>query len=494
MSTTTCPVLRPTLKEFSSFRKYLKTIERYSDYGIVKVIPPEGWFYPQYDMEKIKRMVISSPISQMVNRTCTGVYNLGLLEEENLTVEQYISFSERNSCDSTDMVDRERKFWRSMGFNGGLDDPKYGADMVGSLFGDDPASSWNVNNLDSPLQLLGNDLPGVSNAMLYFGSWRAMFAFHTEDMELYSINYVHIGDPKSWYSIPPKYKVRFESAAQSYFPQEYRQCRQFLRHKLYIFSPTKLKELGIEYNTIVQNAGEFVITFPGAYHAGFNHGFNIAEATNFATRKWLSNGRLAKSCACKPDSVTIDMDLFETMMRRDSRQRAQLRRFHEAAIRARGGGTLQEVAGGDGHLEEELEEEEDDDADRDADGNLGWLLRCSCGKRRLYAADEGAAEGLVFLCAECGAWCHVACTYGCGATSDGTETAGSEGVVPPYALCHLCQRINSSMFEGGVEEGPRGEEGGAGPAASPESGAGKGAGSRRYGAAKRTSKVTAVSV
>lgn len=46
-----------------------------------------------------------------------------------------------------------------------------------SLFGDDPALSWNLNKLDTILKRI--DLPGVTRAMLYFGMWRAMFAFHT---------------------------------------------------------------------------------------------------------------------------------------------------------------------------------------------------------------------------------------------------------------------------------------------------------------------------
>jgi histone demethylase JARID1 len=33
--------------------------------------------------------------------------------------------------------------------------------------------------------------------------------------------------------------------------------------------------------------GEFIFTFPKAYHAGFSHGFNCGEAVNLVTFEWI---------------------------------------------------------------------------------------------------------------------------------------------------------------------------------------------------------------
>ena len=67
---------------------------------------------------------------------------------------------------------------------------------------------------------------------------------------------------------------------------------------------------GIKLRRAVQRPREFVISRAQGYHSGFNAGFNIAEAVNFALPEWLKIADQAKSCKCVRDSVTIDMTQF----------------------------------------------------------------------------------------------------------------------------------------------------------------------------------------
>ena len=104
---------------------------------------------------------------------------------------------------------RERRFWRSIT----MQPPLYGADVAGTLWdeprGGSAASSsggagastsampttsnpavdrWNIGRLDSllsrTLRKHDAEIPGVSTSYLYFGMWRSIFAWHTEDLDL----------------------------------------------------------------------------------------------------------------------------------------------------------------------------------------------------------------------------------------------------------------------------------------------------------------------
>ena len=112
--------------------------------------------------------------------------------------------------------------------------------------------------------------------------------------------------------MPPSEATRFERLASTSLPQEAQACPEFLRHKQVLIAPMVLNAARIPFATCLQRAGEIVITFPEAYHAGFNHGFNIAESTNFASSRWLTAGRRARVCLCQPYSVRINMSSFAT--------------------------------------------------------------------------------------------------------------------------------------------------------------------------------------
>ena len=219
----------------------------------------------------------------------------------------------------------ERIYWKALTFN----NPLYGADMPGSLF-DDRTEVWNVAKLDNLLCRIDKLIPGVNSAYLYLGMWKATFSWHVEvspyptllpnlpsvvllltvlkDMDLYSINYIHFGAPKQWYSISQRDAEKFESFMRSHFPNDHKGCPQFMRHKTFLASPSALEAKGIKVNRLVHHEGEFVITFPFGYHSGYNLGYNCAESVNFATDEWLDIGRNARKCNCVGDSVNINVD------------------------------------------------------------------------------------------------------------------------------------------------------------------------------------------
>lgn len=344
-----------------SIRKYIEWLSESeaAAIGICKVVPPRGWFERDYDINTIG-VKIETPVKQRVIGRA-GVYEVQLLEMKPMSVADMAKYSDDNSFYEPSYEEREKRFWKNIGSSNGIwKDPIYGADILGSLFQDKDACGWNLNRLDSILTDIGAVIPGVNCGYLYFGCWRSMFAYHTEDYDLFSVNYVHHGAAKSWYSIPPASRKLFESMAVGYFRSDFNACKEYLRHKTKMFSPSILREHGISFNTVLQQAGEFVITFPGSYHAGFNHGFNIAEATNFASVGWFDIGRKAKYCLCRPNAVRLDIDFLETMHLR--------KRF--SAVKA----------------------------ETNAQPPPLQRLRCSCGDRKSVVGDENTQICCCSLC------------------------------------------------------------------------------------------------
>ncbi|KAG8519295.1 Lysine-specific demethylase 4D [Galemys pyrenaicus] len=302
----------PTAEEFKDFDKYIAYMESRGAHraGLAKVVPPEGWKARQ-TYEDIDDILIAAPLQQVVSGQA-GVFTQYHRKRTAMTVGEFrlLAQSDRyRTPPHLDAADLERKYWQTRPY----EPPIYGADVSGSLF-DAHAQQWDLRRLGTVQDLLEREcgvvIEGVNTPYLYFGMWKTTFAWHTEDMDLYSVNYLHLGAPKTWYAVPPEHGRRLERLARELFPGSSRGCGAFLRHKVALMSPTVLRDNGVPFGRATQRAGEFMVTFPYGYHAGFNHGFNCAEAINFATPRWVDFGKAAAQCSCGEARVSFSMDAF----------------------------------------------------------------------------------------------------------------------------------------------------------------------------------------
>lgn len=140
--------------------------------------------------------------------------------------------------------------------------------------------------------------------MLYIGMLFSMFAWHVEDHYLYrymslllvfrcpylfyyvytneiiffyncsvfSVNYHHCGAPKTWYGIPGLAALEFEKVVQEHVYKPDQKAFDLLAEKTTMFPPVVLLQYNVPVYKAVQFPGEFVFTFPRAYHAGFSNG------------------------------------------------------------------------------------------------------------------------------------------------------------------------------------------------------------------------------
>uniref|UniRef100_A0A3P8UL20 [histone H3]-trimethyl-L-lysine(9) demethylase n=1 Tax=Cynoglossus semilaevis TaxID=244447 RepID=A0A3P8UL20_CYNSE len=302
----------PSNGDFKDFSRYIAYMESQGAHraGMAVVIPPKGW-KPRRTYDDIDDLVMPAPIQQVVTGQ-SGLFTQYNIQKKPMTVHDFRKTSNMDKFCIPRYVDfdeLERKFWKNLTFN----PPLYGADVSGTLY-DSEVTEWNIGRLNTILDSMesesGIKIKGVNSPCLFFGMWKSAFPWHTEDMDLYGINYLHFGEPTSWYVVPPEHGKRLERIAKGFFPGNNQSCEAFLRHKMTLISPSILKKYGIPYEKVIQEEGQFIVTFPYAYHAGFNHGFNCAESTNFATQRWIDYGKNATLCTCRQDTVKIPMDVF----------------------------------------------------------------------------------------------------------------------------------------------------------------------------------------
>ncbi|XP_077473305.1 lysine-specific demethylase 5C isoform X2 [Stigmatopora argus] len=234
----------------------------------------------------------------------------------------------------TELVERE--FWRLVSSIEEDVTVEYGADIHSKEFGSGfpmdngkrllnkeeeeyAQSGWNLNVMpvleQSLLCHINGDISGMKVPWLYVGMVFSAFCWHIEDHWSYSINYLHWGEPKTWYGVPSVAAERLEEVMKKLTPELFEYQPDLLHQLVTIMNPNILMAHGVPVVRTNQCAGEFVITFPRAYHSGFNQGYNFAEAVNFCTADWLPAGRsciehyrrLRRYCVFSHEELTCKM-------------------------------------------------------------------------------------------------------------------------------------------------------------------------------------------
>uniref|UniRef100_A0AAY4C6B3 [histone H3]-trimethyl-L-lysine(4) demethylase n=1 Tax=Denticeps clupeoides TaxID=299321 RepID=A0AAY4C6B3_9TELE len=234
----------------------------------------------------------------------------------------------------TELVEKE--FWRLVSSIEEDVTVEYGADIHSKEFGSGfpvissdrdltpeeveyARSGWNLNVMpileQSVLCHINADISGMKVPWLYVGMVFSAFCWHIEDHWSYSINYLHWGEPKTWYGVPSVAAEKLEEVMKKLTPELFEFQPDLLHQLVTIMNPNILMAHGVPVVRTNQCAGEFVITFPRAYHSGFNQGYNFAEAVNFCTADWLPAGRsciehyrrLRRYCVFSHEELTCKM-------------------------------------------------------------------------------------------------------------------------------------------------------------------------------------------
>jgi jumonji domain-containing protein 2 len=219
------PILKPTEQEFADLGTFLRSIEACelaAMYGAVKVIPPHG--YKARSIYEGHDTFVRCCASQTAEGD-SGIYELMLEDAGSM----YMSDVERIFAEwavegdvplelSSDARTAEIEFWRNIGF--GNSSAVYTAQTVDGTLFEKSTSQWNLNNIRQQRARLEGKVRGAkmsAQGILGLGMGMAGTArgWSVSSDDSYTLQYLHVGAPRTVYVIIPSQRIEFESLASS---------------------------------------------------------------------------------------------------------------------------------------------------------------------------------------------------------------------------------------------------------------------------------------
>lgn len=163
------------------------------------------------------------------------------------------------------------------------------------------ASPWNLNNMSNAAwengnltSLLYEDVPGMTAPTLDIGMLFSARAWGLTQHLMYTISYLHKGAPKKWYGIPSSNSAGLEAILRETMPDAF-SIPDLLYDPQTMISPQCLESKGVPVFSVLQDPGTFILTFPNAYTASIDLGFNLSESLKIAPPDWLRFGAMSVS-------------------------------------------------------------------------------------------------------------------------------------------------------------------------------------------------------
>lgn len=306
-----CATFKPTEDEFVDPLQYLRKIYPLAVHsGICKIIPPPSWSKTDPNRFLSRKQKFETK-KQYIHKLQEGY---GHDDGRNYTPLAFKKMADRFlnkkarllndggkeffDCDEMEQIERMEKMYWEMVENKTPCEVEYGSDVATSEFesgfAEGEKSNWNLIHLPnadgSLLKHLEEKISGVNEPWIYFGMALSTFCWHYEDDSLFSISYNHTGAPKIWYGAPGAFSEQVEEVFRSLLPGLFEEEPDLMMKLVTMISPSSLIAHSIPVVKAVHHPGEFIVTLPNAFHAGFNSGFNVAEAVNFALESWLPAG------------------------------------------------------------------------------------------------------------------------------------------------------------------------------------------------------------
>uniref|UniRef100_A0A7N0UW97 Lysine-specific demethylase REF6 n=1 Tax=Kalanchoe fedtschenkoi TaxID=63787 RepID=A0A7N0UW97_KALFE len=247
------PEYRPTLAEFHDPVSYIFKIEKEaSRYGICKIIPPVPPQLKKTSLANLNRS-LAARAPDSAPAFATRQQQIGFCPRKSRPVQRPVWQSgERYTVQEFEAKAKvfEKNYLKRVGKRAGLsalemetlywkaslDKPftvEYANDMPGSAFvqmkpdrkwretGDGVnvgETAWNMRGVSrsnlSLLRFLKEEIPGVTSPMLYIAMMFSWFAWHAEDHDMHSLNYLHLGASKTWYGVPKDAAAAFEEVVR----------------------------------------------------------------------------------------------------------------------------------------------------------------------------------------------------------------------------------------------------------------------------------------